>query len=305
MSIQTLFHTQENNNIIVEIETLKSIYPTFEEITEKNETNCVKLQIRLYPRLTQTSFIAKSDDINALTVFEIPRNFPLQPVKVSLEEFTKLPWEKTEILRKKITAFSMRKMQESSTISVTDYVLQMATEIEEGLYHAKHSNLNKWNENRLHKNTNGCNLEFINSMDNGENSRIEATRASDSRLLTRTHEIVQVKSRQRGYSRYLARNEQGELRMIDHIIVDFEIDQQQQQQQQNNKGNFLYTIEPRYYEQNIYTNQVPAMFSLIILRIRRTDLVCIYIHVTTLFSRKQSVTRNVANSRIHCIYNPL
>ena len=84
MSVQTSFHTQENN-IIVEIETLKSIYPTFEEITEKNEKKHVKLQIRLYPRQTQTSFIAKSDDINALTVFEIPRNFPSQPVKVSLQ----------------------------------------------------------------------------------------------------------------------------------------------------------------------------------------------------------------------------
>ena len=233
MSIQPSFHTQESN-IIVEIETLKSIYPTFEEITETNETNFVKLQIKLYPRQTQTSFIAESDDINALTVFEIPRNFPQQPVKVSLEEFTKLPWEKTEILRKKIAEFSLRKMQESTTLSVTVYVLQMATEIEEGLYHAKHSNLNKWNENRFQKNTNGCNLEFINSMDNAENSRIEVARPSDSRLLTRTHDIVQVKVKQQGWSRYLARNEQGELRIIDHIIVDFENDQEQQ----NIKGNF-------------------------------------------------------------------
>ena len=232
MSIQTSFHSQQESNIIVEIETLKSIYPTIEEITEKNETKFVKLQIRLYPRQTQTSFIAKTDDINALTVFEIPRNFPSQPVKVYLEEFTKLPWEKTEILRKKIEEFSMRKMQESTTLSVTVYVLQMATEIEEGLYHAKHSNLNKWNENRFEKN--GYNLEFINSMDNAENSRIEVVRPSDPRLLTRTHDIVQVKMRQQGWSRYLARNEQGELRMIDHFIVDFE----NNQEQQNAKGNF-------------------------------------------------------------------
>ncbi|KAI6657278.1 Eukaryotic translation initiation factor 2-alpha kinase 4 [Oopsacas minuta] len=238
MSIQPTNNSQEN--IIVEIETLKSIYPTFEEITEENELKCVKLQIRLFPRQTQTSFIAKSDDVNALTVFEIPRDFPIHPVKVYFEEFAKLPWEKTETLRKKIVEFSTRKIQESTVISVSVYVLQIATEIEEGLYHAKHSKLNIWTENRFEKNTNGK-LEFINGIDQA--SRNDTPKPVDSRLLSRTHEIVQVKMKQQGWSRYLARTEQGDLRIIDNFIIDLENNLEQQ------KGKIHQPFDPEIFRQ--------------------------------------------------------
>ena len=231
MSIQQ--QSSQENNIIVEIETLKSIFPTIEEITEQQNLEYVKLQIRLFPRLTQTSYIAKVDDINALTIFEIPRDFPSRPVKVSLEEFNKLPWEKTELLRKKVTEFSLRKTKESISVSATVCVMQITAEIEEGLYYAKHGDLNLWTENRLVNNGNTNNLEFIDSMEEYQDLRIDGTSAFDSRILSRSLVIVQVKAKQQGWSRYLARTEHGELRIIDHIIVDLKREQDKKQQ---NKG---------------------------------------------------------------------
>ena len=231
MSIQQ--QSCQENNIIVEVETLKSIFPTIEEVTEKQDLEYVKLQIRLFPRLTQTSYIAKVDDINALTIFEIPSDFPSRPVKVSLEEFNKLPWEKTEILRKKVAEFSSRKTKESFAISATVYVMQITAEIEEGLYYAKHGDLNIWTENRLENNGNANHLEFIDSMEQFQDLRIDGTSAFDSRILSRTHVIVQVKLKQQGWSRYLARTDQGELRIIDHVIVELKNEQDKKHQ---NKG---------------------------------------------------------------------
>ena len=227
MSIQQT--SSQENNIITEIETLKSIFPTIEEVTEKQDLEYVKLQIRLFPKLTQTSYIAKVDDINALTIFEIPRDFPLRPVKVSLEEFSKLSWEKTEILRKKVAEFSLRKTKESISVSATVYVMQVTAEIEEGLYYAKHGDLNIWTENRLKNNGNTNHLEFINNTDDSQDLCGDGNTSFDSRILSRSHVIVQVKVKQHGWCKYLARTEQGDLRIIDHITVDLKSEHEKQQ----------------------------------------------------------------------------
>ena len=231
-SCQMSCHSPLNNetNIIVEIETLQSIYPTFENVTEKPDDEYIKLQIRLYPKLTEASYSAKEGDIHVLTLFEIPRDFPKRELKVSFEKFHRMPWEKTEMLRKKIAEFYSQKLNESNNISVTVYVMQIATEIEEGLYFVKHGYRNQWNETRLGSVCAAKELEFIDdSFEKSGQFRGDASRQSDTRLLTCSHEIVQVKVSQPGWSRYLARTAKGELRIIDHIFMDVKCFKEKQQ----------------------------------------------------------------------------
>ena len=215
-------------NLILEIETLQSIYPTFENVTEKSDDEYIKLQIRLYPKLTEASYSAKEGDIHVLTLFQIPRDFPKRHLKVSFEEFHRMPWEKTDIIRKKFDEFYSQKMNESIHISVTVYVMQFAAEIEEGLYYVKHGHMNQWNDGRHGSVYQPKELEFIDSFENSGNIRAEAYKQTDSRLLSRSHDIVQVKVNQPGWSRFLARTAQGELRIIDHLFVDMKHFQEKQ-----------------------------------------------------------------------------